>query len=462
MMKTVTHTERRIPGNRRASTPVLIALLALSAGLTGCTAVTNPIADGIPVRHLPQELLAPSKTGMQTVPLNMLRQPQPDAYRLDSGDVLGVFVDGFIGDRNVPLPVQVAPLVQVRDQYRLPPSAGYPVPISEDGKIALPSVGKLSVRGLTVAEARDAIRDAYIKAELIRKDNDRIIVTMLHPRQTQVMVFRQEAQHFQAGQDGPVPIAKRNTGQVVELPAYQNDVLNALARSGGLPELDAFNEVIIYRDGMFNPAVKPGKNGDPPPYRIADCVRIPLRLPCGVPLPFGRDDILLRPGDVVFLEARDEQVFFTAGLLPPGKHVLPRDHDLDVLQAITQVRGPLYNGAFGGSNLAGNLVQPGLGNPSPSLLLVLRQVPGRGQVPIAVDLREAMRHPEERLVLAPGDVLVLQEKPGEAFARYFTQTFLNFNILLEVFRSSTGVGLVDVSAPDRIPGRLGFFTIPPP
>jgi len=140
---------------------------------------------------------------------------------------------------------------------------------------------------------------------------------------------------------------------------------------------------------------------------------------------------------------------------------LPGDHDLDVLEAIAMVRGPLYNGAFGGSNLAGNLIQPGLGSPSPSLCVVLRRVPGRGQVPIAIDLRSAMLHTQERIPIRPGDVLVLQEKPAEAFARYFTQTFLNFEMMLNVFHTSSGVGAIDVAAPDRLGTRPGIYNINP-
>ena len=70
----------------------LVLLLSLS---TGCTAMTNPVADGIPVRLLPPELLGPSKANLQTIPLTLLRQPSPDAYRLSHGDVLGVHIDGF-------------------------------------------------------------------------------------------------------------------------------------------------------------------------------------------------------------------------------------------------------------------------------------------------------------------------------------------------------------------------------
>src|SRR5262249_5486507 len=148
------------------------------------------------------------------------------------------------------LPVQAAPLVQLRDQNRLPPAAGFPVPVNEAGEIALPLIPKLSVRGLTVAEARDAIRDLYAKTDLAAQARERLIVTLMHERQQQVLVYRQEATAFYVGPDGPFPSSKRNTGFVVDLPAYHNDVAYALARTGGLPDLDAYNEIIIQRQGM--------------------------------------------------------------------------------------------------------------------------------------------------------------------------------------------------------------------
>src|SRR2546426_329722 len=135
---------------RRAG--MLAALMLLCASSGGCTAITNPIADGIPVRLLPSELLGPSKMCYQTIPLTLLRQPQPDAYRLDSGDVLGVYLEGYLGEKTQPLPVQVAPLIQVKEQNRLAPGAGFPVPVNEDGEIALPLIPKLSVKGKTLTE----------------------------------------------------------------------------------------------------------------------------------------------------------------------------------------------------------------------------------------------------------------------------------------------------------------------
>jgi protein involved in polysaccharide export with SLBB domain len=415
---------------------------------------------------LPPEIAGCTKNNYQAVPLNALSQPQPDSYKLDSGDVLGVFIDGFIGEKNVPLPVHIAPLVLLQNQNRLAPGAGYPIPVQEDGNVALPGVPKVSVKGMTVGEARDAIANQYFKKELIQRENDRIVVTLMHPRQQQVLVLRQEAQAFQAGQDGPVPISKRNTGQVVDLPAYQNDVLHALVRSGGLPELDAYNEIIIYRDGNRDQqqraeVLKQLENAKGPVELskagnwLGETIRLPLRVPQGAPLPFSREDTILHNGDIVFIEARDEEVFFTAGLLPPGRHMLPRDQDLDVIQAVSLVRGPLYNGAFGGSNLSGTLIPPGIGNPSPTLLVVLRYIPGRGQVAIAVSLRDALLHPQERLVIKPGDVLILQETPCEALTRYVTQTFFNFNLFYNVLNTKNGFAIIDVAAPDRLPGRVG-------
>src|SRR5262249_46290582 len=75
-------------------------------------------------------------------------------------------------------------------------------------------------------------------------------------------------------------------------------------------------------------------------------------------------------------------LYYSGGLLPPGAHTLPRDHDLDVVEAVALVRGPLINGDFGGSNLSGDLVRPGIGNPSAPLVVVVRRAPGGGQVPV--------------------------------------------------------------------------------
>src|SRR5438270_285158 len=81
--------------------------------------------------------------------------------------------------------------------------------------------------GMTFDEIRMAIRKAY-EARQINLAEDRIFVTLLQARQYQVLVLRQETGAFTVGPYGPVASGRRGTGNVIDLPAYQNDVLHAL------------------------------------------------------------------------------------------------------------------------------------------------------------------------------------------------------------------------------------------
>ncbi len=112
---------------------------------------------------------------------------------------------------------------------------------------------------------------------------------------------------------------------------------------------------------------------------------------------------------------------------------LPRDEDIDILEAISMIGGPLLNGGVNGNNLSGGIVGAGLGNPSPNLLTVIRRTPNGQQVPIRVDLERAMVDARERILVQEGDMLLLQETPSQAVARYFSQIF-QFNAIGEVFK----------------------------
>ena len=84
------------------------------------------------------------------------------------------------------------------------------------------------------------------------------------------------------------------------------------------------------------------------------------------------------------------------------------------------------------THITGNLLGTGLGNPSPSLVVVLRKTAGGGQIPIKVDLNRALCDPRERILVQPGDLLILQETPCEAFVRYLSLTF-RFNFFGRIF-----------------------------
>jgi protein involved in polysaccharide export with SLBB domain len=430
--------------------PRLAALLLglCGLGLGGCSALTNPVGDAVPVRRLPPEVLGRRKDEERTIPLSWLRQKAPDVYRLAPGDTLGVWVDleGPLGDKSLPPPVRLG------DSENATPAIGYPVPVRDDGSISLPQIDPLRVEGLTVKEAEAEIIKAYtVTKKIIRPGRERVIVTLMKPRTYQVLVVRQDSGALTVGQTGAIGQTKRGTGYSLDLPAYKNDVLNALARTGGLPGLDAQNEVVIQR-GALSDFTDPAamrcavEGGAPGASGATPAVRIPLRMRPGEPPPFRPEDVVLRTGDIVFIEARDTEVFYTGGLLPPHQFPVPRDYDLDVIQAISFVNGPLVNGGINVSNLNGNLLQPGIGFPSPSLVTILRRTPGGGQIPIRVDLNVALRDPRERVLVQPGDMILLQETVAEATGRYLTEVF-RFSFLGTTIRQRDLLGTATLSLP---------------
>jgi protein involved in polysaccharide export with SLBB domain len=387
---------------------------------------------------------------------------------LAAGDILGVYVEGVlpatVAGQTPPAPPVYFPGQLNTLNRRLPPAVGYPFPIRDDGTVALPQLDPISVKGKTLMEVQELIRATYVNKQILPVGRDRILITLMQPRQYRVMVFRQETGGITAA--GPAGViassSKRNTGFVVDLPANENDVLSALSQTGGLPGLETYNQVIIFKGGMNSLEVieelkrlPAGKSAATLADKMERVIIIPLRARHGEQVVIRQEDIMLESGDVVFLDARDVELYYTGGLLPAGEFVLPRDYDLDVVKAIAQVKGPLVNGAFGANNLAGAIIDSGPGNPSPSMLVVLRHAHGsRRQIPILVDLNKALRDPRESLLVQPGDVLILQEKPSEALARYFTRTFFNFSVSWEAIHTSLFKGVADFSTPERIPGRI--------
>ena len=426
------HRSRRA----RVGRLTLLGLTVLASGLGGgCAAFSNPsLPDAIPVNRLPPEVFTSSREAERSIPLTLLRQEQPKNYKLDAGDVLGIFVEGVLGERGT-----IPPIINLQASLTgtpPPPAVGFPIPVGEDGKVSLPLLEPIDVRDKTVADVQTLITAQYIERHLIAQ-GARILVTLARQRLYHVTVIRQDA--GSGGSSTPAPsrrwaarrsTAKRGTGYPVDLNAYENNVLNALARTGGLPGLDASNTIIIQR-GSPNVA-KPGETLSAI-SAATEQVRIPLRMRPDAKLPFKPEDVILKNGDIIFIESRDTEVYYTGGLLPVAELILPRDQDLDVLQAVTEARGPLLNGGINFNNLNGQIFAQGLGQPSPSQMTVIRKTPKGGQITIRVDLNRAAQDRRERVLVQPGDFLILQETLGEAFTRYATQTF-RLNILATLVR----------------------------
>lgn len=434
----------------------LVALAAIGACtvMTGCTSLLNPI-DAIPVSRVPPQFLAEPQANKQPIDVSRLRQPKPEFYLLDAGDVLGIFIEGVLGGLDESPPVQIP-----EPGSDLPPAIGYPVPVREDGTLSLPLVDPIPVRGLTVQQAEQLIARAYLDGpEPLLKGDGRIITTLLKERTYRVFVVRQDNAFAGAGQRNPAgargggAITARSdesrAGFVLQLPAYKNDVLNALSQTGGLPGVNAKSEIRILRGDRVDIANRDAQirefyrsnKPDEFPYGIlpnvpddAKTIKIPLRLNPGEVPDFQPEDIILRDGDIVYVDSRETDIYYTGGLLGGGEWLLPRDYDLDILGAVA-IAGTaigINRPAGGGFGLGANIAQSA-GSVPPTELIILRKLPGNRQLAIRVSLADAVNDPKQRLLVKAGDTLILRYKPQEELVNLALQTFFTFGIR-ELFR----------------------------
>ena len=422
----------------------LLMLLAIcvSASLSGCTAILSPI-DSVPVERLPPQFLAEPQANKVPIDVARLRQSKPANYLLDSGDVLAVFVEGVLGNFEEAPPVQVAPL-----DSDLPPAIGFPVPIREDGTLSLPLIKPISVRGLNIQQVEQLISRAYREGdEPILKEDGRIIATMLRERTYRVFVVRQDNtiganQQLAASQYGRAVTDRSDQssrGFVLQLPAYKNDVLNALSQTGGLPGVNAKSEMRILRGDRVqienrDREVEEFYRTHGPedfPFGIvpsisdeANVIKIPTRLKPTETPKFRTEDVILREGDILYVDSRETDVYYTGGLLRGGEFPLPRDYDLDVLGAISIAGTGIGASQTGATAFSGG----GGSNVVPSELIVLRKLPGSRQIAIRVDVTRAINNPKSRLLVKAGDTLILRYKPQEEIVNFAVGTFFTYGI----------------------------------
>ncbi|MBX3441673.1 MAG: polysaccharide biosynthesis/export family protein [Planctomyces sp.] len=429
--------------SRRTLLPAILCSAAFAGALasSGCTSISTQATHcdipAVPARMVPHAYLGRARSEMQQLSFTRLRQNPTDVYQVGPGDVLLLHVPGVY-----PQIVSSADQQQVRNEERVvfqidanvPPAEGVPVIVREDGSIALRSIDPIQSTGLTLEQLAEVIRRAYLDADILLPGNDRVIVNIYSRRKHRIMVIREDVGSGgnQQGRNGIVVNSgamQRGSGTTVELPAYENDVLHALTATGGLPGLDAENEVVVIRGGFDDgaaydqlvsqimmsrqPCECPPSIPDPP-----NVMRIPLRFYPEMSPQFTEEDIILEEGDVVYVPSRQTDKFYTGGVLPGGEFLLPRDYDLDVMGAIAMAHGPLGGGGSGLSAIGGrggmgmgmgggNRGGMGGGLP-PTNLIVLRKLPCGGQIPIRVDLKRALLDQNERILVQPGDTLILR------------------------------------------------------
>ena len=278
-------------------------------------------------------------------------------YRLDAGDVLGVFVKGILG-RYEDAPVQMP---TAKDPDRLS-GVGYPFVVRRDGSVRLPLIGPVNVRGMTVSGAEQAIANAYGPKEngedpeggMIR-DRRQVLVSHLKKRTVQVIVVNDAA---------GVDSSSRQSGiSSVELPADRANVLNAIAATGG-----------------------------PSPFLAKRVNHLSGR---GAAVIGGTRSSQLANGDVVRIEAADPSVFYTRN----GRFEIPAGEQLTVSQALALAGVDSNSGG-----LAGAL---GSRSPAASNVTIARQSGGI----VNFNMRNAQQG--NQLFIRDGDFLTVDQTPRD-------------------------------------------------
>ncbi len=433
---------------------VVAACLAVVLSFSsGCTTLFSPIA-GIPVSQLPPELLGEPKSDHVAVPAVMLSIPPDRDYRLDEGDILGLYIEGVLPFSSPTAVPEPPPVNFPGADSPLPPSIGFPIAIQAGGVLNLPMIEPFSVQGMTLEEARQTIATEYRERDILAKEETTPVVTLIRERTYNVTVIRS---------NGGPPGATTGVaaGYDLQLPAYRNDVLHALTQTGGLPGFHEKNEITIFktsripedrrRELLMHLTSDPV--GCPPSWLAGDSgggvgyveagegmieepfvVRVPLRVPPGTMPRIDPADIELAEGDIVYVESRETEFFYTGGMLPGAQIPLPRDYDLHALGALALAGSGVASqaGGGGGGGGRGGLIS-GMGGVSPTQLYVIRKLPCGRTFNISVDLQEAMNDSTQNILVQPGDTLVLRFKPHEEIANFALGTFFTFGIR-ELFR----------------------------
>jgi protein involved in polysaccharide export with SLBB domain len=428
---------------RSPSTNRLYAAFAAWIITTGGCISVSSTHHAVPANRLDPAVFSCSKEGRTALPYSALGQPKPSDHVIGAGDTLAIYVFGVFPANEDETPVQ-SRAQAVNQRYYPPygaevgPATGLPIRVTDNGTVDLPLVEPILLSGLSISEAVEKIRAIYVEKGVVQKGRERITVGLITPRTKRVVVLREDTPASVVAITSPAfnKEIHRGSGEIIDLPIYENDVLHALAATGGLPGTDAKQQLWVIRNSPSHDhryidasgvamLAAPDENGENQP----NVIKIPLVGCPGEPVPFRPQDVILDDGDIVFVPRRNEY-FVTGGLLPGARIPLPRDEDIDVLEAIA-----MANGSVGGPlGQSGTVLSGGrVGNlKEPTRVLILRKLPDGRQIAIRVDLDRAMRDEKERILIQNEDIVMLYFKPGSSMVYGFFN-WINVTLLPSAF-----------------------------
>lgn len=418
----------------------LWALVFASLYLTGCS--TIPDRETVSPTAFTSMRHQGPRSSMEQINVVKLRMDKPANELLGPGDVLGIYIATVTGSDTGDIPIH-----NIDPNANEAPASGYPFPVRSDGTLSLPLLKEpIYVEGMSMIEAEDAIRAAYTVNSQYLTHGVNITVSMIKKRTYHVCVIREDVNLGINGSGGGSNLSgtqgkmesyfggvDRGSATSLELPAYKNDILEALSLTGGMPGLNAKNELIILRKGAgdnfgnqedylsnepaaFARSVTDHYNQTGEIAGLASdlgIIRIPLRVsPNEIPPKLTSEDVTLLDGDVIYIQSREAEVFYTGGMIKGGAFPIPRDYDLDVLAAMATAGGGVGVSVGGGDTSMGggrsNFLLP------PTRILVLRDVNGR-QMAIKIRKGDALRDPAQRILIEPNDVILLEYTNSELF-----------------------------------------------
>ncbi|MBR5756996.1 MAG: polysaccharide biosynthesis/export family protein [Thermoguttaceae bacterium] len=438
----------------RKTIKTFLACLLVCAVACGCVSIPN--SETVSPKYFRNKSQGGVRGEMEQINFVKLRMDKPAEELLGPNDVLGIYIAGITGN------TEEAPPIHNIGSDTERPASGYPYMVRSDGTLSLPMLPEpIYVEGMTLIQAEEAIRAAYtLKRSIVRTDAN-ISVSLIKPRTYHVTVIREDvtsddmrssASAYASNNKGAGYMAgiARGTATSLELPAYRNDVLEALSQTGGLPGLNAKNEVVIlrkaYSDEFANQDYMSGTDTGYAQSQVArrynesgeinnlnsdiGVLRIPLRVgPNDTPPQLTSEDVTLYDGDVVYIQSREAEVYYTGGLIKGGVYPIPRDYDLDVMGAIATAGGTV--GASAGAAQGNSIGKVGSILPA-SRILVLREVNGR-QYAIQIRQREMLRDPSQRILIEPNDVILVEYTPLELWFNMIYNT-INFTVRYSDFK----------------------------
>ncbi len=430
----------------------LLGVLPFLVLFTGCASWRMKT---VTTDELGAEMQASAPARLRPLQLASLGGPVAPQMKIQPGDMLDVTVSDLIGE----------------NQY-------YPVPtrVLEDGTVRLPLVGSVTLAGLSLPGAEQAIFAAYCSQGILKKPQ--VTVALRETRKVRVYVLG----------------AVNKPGQI-DLNANEADLLSALVNAGGLTQ-DASTNVELRRRMTPGSTPLPGRRDrnvvqssyrtvgyrpqystlpepapiavagndwgkDYPdgsvgnsPYHPVGPKGTPARnLPTSVlraegtiePEPTTRiiptpsdgraihldltneqdkqrltQGFRLENGDIISIDDRKAKPIYVIGMVNrPGEYPLPVDRDLRVLEAI---------------GLAGGVDRSSL----PDKALVIRQRPdGSGVLAVRVDLNSAKKDNSQNIRLMAGDTLSVEETVM-SYTRGLLRGALRFGIGASLSPTVTG------------------------